>query len=197
MGRPTLPKEAGDLPAAEAEVRAVGALFPGSAQLYTGAEATEARAKATMEQVRYIHFATHGLASETAPMYSAIALARSGAEDGMLYARELLDMKLSADLVVLSACETGLGQEVRGEGILGLTWALFVAGAPSSVVSQWSVADASTSRLMVTFYEGLRSARVSKAEALRQAQLRLMRNGRHGHPLYWAPFVLVGEWRNR
>jgi CHAT domain-containing protein len=119
----------------------------------------------------------------------------------MLYGRDLLDMSLRAELIVLSACETGLGQQVRGEGIVGMTWALFVAGAPASVVSQWSHRDDSSLKLMLAFYDGLSApprggaAPPGKAKALQQAQLSLLRSAEYSHPYYWAAFVLVGDWR--
>jgi CHAT domain-containing protein len=96
-------------------------------------------------------------------------------------------------LVVLSACETGLGKEVKGEGLIGLTRAFLYAGTPSVVVSLWKVADQSTAEVMVRLYRHLKGGRMNKAEALRQAQLEVIREGRFAHPYYWAPFVLVGQ----
>jgi CHAT domain-containing protein len=203
MGRPAYEKNLSDLPATESEVKALGQLFGEQATLFMGPEASESKAKAEMGKAGYLHFATHGLLNATVPMYSAIALTKGSGNDGLLEAREIVDMELHSDMVVLSACETALGKQANGEGILGLTWALFVAGTPSSVVSQWSVDDVSTSRLMVEFYRNLRSQaaasqtpqpKVSKSEALRQAQLRLLHDKEHAHPYYWAPFILVGEW---
>jgi CHAT domain-containing protein len=114
-------------------------------------------------------------------------------EDGLLQVYEIFDLKLNADLVVLSACETGLGKEVKGEGLIGLTRAFLYAGTPSVVVSLWKVSDRSTAELMVSLYQHLKESAVSKAEALQQAQLKLIQKGRYAHPYYWAPFVLVGE----
>jgi CHAT domain-containing protein len=188
-----------DLPETEPEVRAIAALAGAGARAYTGKEASEGRARAEMGQARYVHLATHGLLNEAAPLYSALALTKGDADDGLLEARELLALDLKAEMVVLSACETGLGKGVRGEGVLGLTWALFVAGAPASVVSQWQVEDTSSSALMRSFYGRFLKPRVGPCQAraahLRAAQLQLMRDGSHGHPYYWAPFVLVGDWR--
>lgn len=199
VGRPLFGSGLKDLPATGPEVNQIAALFK-QAEVLEGEKATKKKVAADMPRMRYVHFATHGLLNETAPLYSAIALSNdSGRDDGLLEARELLDMDLHAELVVLSACQTALGQQVNGEGVLGLTWALFVAGTPSTVVTQWSVADESTSTLMVDFYRrllpGAGTEEISKAEALRQAQLRLMKEGSHKHPYYWAPFVLVGDWR--
>ena len=113
-------------------------------------------------------------------------------EDGLLQVYEIFNLKLNADLVVLSACKTGLGKEVRGEGLIGLTRAFMYAGARSLVVSLWQVADPSTAELMVKFYEQLDRA-TDKAAALRQAKLELIQAGRFAHPYYWAPFILAGE----
>jgi CHAT domain-containing protein len=111
-------------------------------------------------------------------------------------------LHLSASLVVLSACHSGEGQSEPGEGVLGFPWALFIAGAPGSIVSQWQVASDSTTRLMETFYEIVHpdggKDPSSYAEALRQAQLGLLHsNGRYAHPFYWAAFFLNGDWRNQ
>jgi CHAT domain-containing protein len=186
--------------------------------LLLGDRADRANVLAALAAARIVHLATHGLVNETNPLYSAVALSpRAGADDGRLYARDLLDLDLHANLVVLSACETALGQQVKGEGVLGLAWSLFVAGAPASVVTQWSVADESTNVLMVEFHRRV-AAGADKAEALRQAQLALLngydaRSGRlrgvggtadetpskpdrgRLHPFYWAPFVLIGNWQ--
>src|SRR5262249_45754922 len=114
---------------------------------------------------------------------------------------ELMQMDLKAELVVLSACETARGRYGAGEGVIGLTWALFVAGVPSTVVSQWKVESASTRDLMINFHRQLRAApaakgNVTKAEGLRQAALKVMKNPETSHPFYWAGFVLVGDGGN-
>src|SRR6185503_7446121 len=103
------------------------------------------------------------------------------------------NLKLNADLVVLSACETGLGKETKGEGLVGLTQAFLYAGTPSLAVSLWKVQDRSTADLMVRLYRHLNDPRFNKAEALRQAQLEMIRNGDFAHPYYWAGFVLIGQ----
>ena len=97
-------------------------------------------------------------------------------------------------MVVFSACDTGRGQQRGGEGVVGLTWAAFVAGAPTQVVSQWAVNDAATAELMKGFYAGLKREE-SKSAALRGSALALMGNQEYSHPYYWAPFVLLGDWR--
>ena len=199
FGRPQVDAGLSDLPATEREVRTIGRLFGAGAEVVTGAEASEERFKTTAARARCLHLATHGLLNEKAPFYSALALAHGAAEDGRLEARELLELDLHADLVVLSACETALGKTVRGEGVLGLPWSLFVAGTPSTVVSHWQVEDETTGMLMASFYRGMlpaaKTPALPKGQALRAAQLSLLRDKKHAHPYYWAPAVLIGDWR--
>jgi CHAT domain-containing protein len=117
--------------------------------------------------------------------------------DGLLEAREIMNMNLSADLAVLSACETANGRIAPGEGVMGMSWAFFVAGTKSMLVSQWKVNSESTSKLMVNFYQELgskhRTSRLNKATALREASLKLLKDQRYRHPFYWASFILVGN----
>jgi len=194
------------LPEAEKEVKDLRQLYGATrCKVYVGADAREERVKSEGGNYRILHFATHGFVNDRSPMYSQVVLAqvpssspplspaREGSEDGLLEAWEILNLDLQADLVVLSACETARGRVSAGEGVIGLTWGLFVAGCPTTVVSQWKVADASTRQLMVEFHRQLRAQ--SKVEALRQAQLKLMKDGKHNHPFYWAAFVLVGDGR--
>lgn len=169
---------------------------PEQVALFLGQDAKEENVKNSqaLATARRIHFATHGLISERQPQYSSLVLTLDGdtREDGLLQVYEIFNLKLQADLVVLSACQTGLGQQLKGEGIIGLTRAFMYAGAPSVVVSVWRVADASTAELMVGFYRHLDRGD-DKAEALRRAKLELMKNPRYAHPYFWAPFVLIGE----
>ncbi|HEX6622718.1 MAG TPA: CHAT domain-containing protein [Pyrinomonadaceae bacterium] len=189
------------LPEAEQEVKELGRLYGSSrSKVYTGAEAREDRVKGEAGGSRVLHFAAHATLDDAAPMYSHLALAGGGAgEDGLLEAWELMQLDLRADLAVLSACETARGHAAAGEGVIGFSWAMFVAGVPSLVVSQWKVESAGTRDLMVNFHQALlappggRKGRAGKAEALRQAALRLMRSPETGHPFYWAGFVLVGD----
>ncbi|MGH9940344.1 MAG: CHAT domain-containing tetratricopeptide repeat protein, partial [Blastocatellia bacterium] len=191
------------LPEAEAEVKALGRLYGAErSKVYVGAEAREDRAKTEAAQAGILHFATHGVLNDASPMYSYLALAPGDKnEDGLLEAWELMQLDLRADLVVLSACETARGRASAGEGVIGLTWAMFVAGAPATVVSQWKVESASTRDLMLSFHRQAQASpaaaksKVTKAEALRQAALKLMKNPETGHPFYWAGFVLVGDGR--
>ena len=145
---------------------------------------------------------TPGVLNDAAPMYSHLMLAPGDKnEDGLLEAWELMQLDLKAELAVLSACETARGRYGAGEGMIGLTWALFVAGVPTTVVSQWKVESASTRDLMVNFHRGLGSppglgkTKATKTEALRQAALKVMNNPETTHPFYWAGFVLVGDHR--
>jgi len=147
-----------------------------------------------------MHLATHAVLDDTSPMYSRIMLSSStedARQDGVLEAWELAKLDLETEMVVLSACETARGHLSDGEGVIGMSWALFIAGCPSVVVSQWKVDSARTADLMVEFHRNLlsqrnSSRRPSKSEALRQAALKLMR-GRFNHPVYWASFVLIGD----
>ena len=189
----------GPLPEAEHEVEALRRLYGASrSKVYVGAEAREDRVKNEAGQAAILHFATHGIFNDASSMYSHLALAQGDTnEDGLLEAWELMRLDLKADLVVLSACETARGRFGAGEGIIGLTWALFVAGAPSAVVSQWKVESASARDLMLGFHHQLRApasvkAKGTKAEALRRAAMKVMKNPETRHPFYWAGFVLVG-----
>jgi CHAT domain-containing protein len=189
------------LPAAEEEVKAVGRLYGVSrSKVYIGAEAREDRVKSEAGNARILHFATHAMLNNASPMYSHLALAEGNTrEDGLLEAWELMQLNLHADLAVLSACETARGRIGAGEGMIGLSWAMFIAGVPSIVVSQWKVESAGTRDLMVDFHHALISpaatgrAKPTKTEALRQAALKLMKNPETNHPFYWAGFVLVGD----
>jgi CHAT domain-containing protein len=184
------------LPDAEREVRDVARLFPPhEARVYTGAAALESRAKAAAPQFSIIHFATHAVLDDTNPMYSYLRLGRSDADDGLLETWEMMRLDLHARLAVLSACDTGRGVVHPGEGLLGMSWALFVAGCPSTIVSKWRVESRTTAALMIDFYRvWLRShARFARAEALRQARLQCLRDVEHRHPYYWSAFVLVGS----
>jgi CHAT domain-containing protein len=176
---------------AESVMRRAG---PGS-RLFTGEEASEKRAKTEqLDRFRVIHFATHGLISQQAPLRSALVLSagQAGEEDGFLQAREVCQLKLSCDLVVLSACRTARGRVLAGEGVEGLASAFFYAGARSVVASLWDVTDAGTATFMTSFYDHLSTGR-SKSEALREAKLDLLRNPGTAAPRDWAPFVLIGE----
>jgi CHAT domain-containing protein/Tfp pilus assembly protein PilF len=184
------------LPESRREVEGIARLFPpGSARLYLGGDASEKNVKDNplLREARWIHFAVHGFLNEERPEYSGLLLARGDdpEDNGLLQVYEIFNLELTADLVVLSACDTALGKNVRGEGLLGVSRALLYAGAASVVVSLWQVSDASSSDLMVRFYRHLNEGG-EKAEALRLSKLELIREGK-SHPYHWAAFTLVGQ----
>jgi len=170
-----------------------------SAEIYLRNAATEENVKRAgeLKKFNYVHFATHGFIDENKPDLSSLILTQDNdsGEDGFLQATEIFNLDLNSDLVVLSACQTGLGKLVRGEGLVGLTRAFMYAGTPSVLVSLWSVSDISTATLMGEFYKNLIINKLGKTEALRKAQLTLMSDEKYAHPFYWAPFVLIGDWR--
>lgn len=201
------------LPYSRSEVEQILHLFPNSAVAFVGAEATEERVKALAADSRILHFATHGMIDGRVPLDSALALAvprpdNTGGENGLLQAWEIHErLQLDADLVVLSACSSGLGAERRGEGLIGLTRAFHYAGARSVAASLWNINDRSTAELMVRFYRHLKSGK-PKDEALRAAQIELIRapipsRGVDGRPIeldarspyHWAAFQIFGDWQ--
>lgn len=155
--------------------------------------------KTKLDQYRIIHFATHGLLNSQHPTLSGIVLSlydeQGRAIDGFVRAHEVYNLKLNAELVVLSACRTALGKEIKGEGLVGLTRGFMYAGTPSVVASLWDVRDQATSELMSRFYENMFKNRKRPAAALREAQVSMWREKRWATPYYWAGFVLQGEWR--
>lgn len=182
------------LPGALAEAQEIATFF--DTQAITGTAATEERIKQQMVSPQILHLATHGLLEYGLPGESAvrdlpgaIALTPSNGEDGLLTAAEIYDMNLNAELVVLSACDTGRGR-ITGDGVVGLSRAFISAGTPSVVVSLWSVPDAPTADLMVAFYGQLQQGQ-DKAQALRQAMLNTM--AEYPEPKDWAAFTLIGE----
>lgn len=185
------------LPASAREVARIASLYSGSALKFFAGEASESNVKhnPAVAAVERLHFATHAQPDERHPELSGLVLAPGeGSDDGFLQAHEIFNLRLSADLVVLSACQTALGKEVTGEGLVGLTRAFFYAGVPSVIVSLWNVVDGPTPDLMLSFYENL-DRLGSRARALRQAKLALISRSGYAHPAYWAPFVLAGEYR--
>ena len=147
---------------------------------------------------RVIHVATHGLLNAERPQFTGVVLSLVGnkTHDGFVRTDEVFNLRLGSPLVMLSACETGLGREKRGEGVMGLTRAFMYAGAPTVGVSLWSVADKSTADLMTDFYKRLLSTGegTTSSGALRSAQLAMISGKKYSAPFYWAPFVLVGDW---
>ncbi len=160
------------------------------------------RATATnpqLSQYRIVHFATHGILDSQNPELSGVVLSlvneKGKSQNGFLRLNEIFNLNLPAELVVLSACETGLGQEVKGEGLVGLTRGFMYAGAPRVLVSLWSVDDEGTSELMSRFYKKMLQEKLQPAAALRAAQIEMLQNPQWKEPYYWAPFTLQGEWK--
>jgi CHAT domain-containing protein/Tfp pilus assembly protein PilF len=186
------------LPSSRREVDDLRRLFPEGSRVYVGGEATEDRAKSDVREASLLHFACHGLADESSPLDSALALTmpadwKPGQPNGLLQAWEIFEqVRVDADLVTLSACGTALGKEMSGEGILGLTRAFQYAGARSVLASLWAVRDDSTADLMGRFYTHLRDGKTKDA-ALRAAQVEMIRRGTR--PGGWAAFQLVGDWQ--
>jgi CHAT domain-containing protein len=197
VGNPTMPSIAlkpGEKPiqlpsllGAEREAQAIAPLLKTKA--ITGSQATESAIAQKMTQARFIHLATHGLLDDNRGLGSAIALTPGGKDDGLLTAEEILDMKINADLVVLSACDTGRGR-ITGDGVIGLSRSLISAGVPSVMVSLWAVDDGSTAFLMTEFYQNLQQG-LDKATALRKAMLTA--KDKYSNPLQWSAFTLIGE----
>ena len=188
LGNPDLGDPSYDLPGAGREARAV-ASGQKKASVLLRAEATESAVKTHGGEFRYLHFASHGTFDPEAPLTSALLLAGDGANDGRLTVAELYDLSLNADLVTLSACETGLGTITDGDDVVGFTRGFLYAGASSIVASLWQVEDVATSKLMQAFYKSLVDA--DKRAALRSAQLSV-RDNHNAHPLFWAAFQLTG-----
>jgi CHAT domain-containing protein/tetratricopeptide (TPR) repeat protein len=206
------------LPFTRTEVDAIAKLYPEDSEVFIGEAATEERAKETARNRRYLHFACHGVLDENFPINSGLVLSvppdpKEGQDDGVLQAWEIIEkVRLDADLVTLSACETGLGKEEGGEGLVGLTRAFQYAGARSVLASLWAVSDESTADLMSRFYGHLKAGE-AKVDALRAAQLEMIGGARQtgsnqtremggiaarsasntAHPFRWAAFQLVGD----
>jgi CHAT domain-containing protein len=152
-----------------------------------------------LSHYRYVHFATHGLLNSVHPELSGLVLSLVNedgeAQDGFLLSHEIFNLKIPAEMVVLSACETGIGKEIHGEGLVSLTRGFMYAGAPRVVVSFWSVSDLGTTELMVRFYQKILKDNMPPAAALRAAQLSILGDKRWASPYYWGSFTLQGEWR--
>jgi CHAT domain-containing protein/tetratricopeptide (TPR) repeat protein len=187
---------------AREEVEGIASLYPQNAlKIYLGEDATESKFKVKeISDYKMIHFATHAMIDEEIPRRSIVILSADAKEgaDGVLQMHEIWNLNLNAELVVLSACQTGLGKLVSGEGMISLMRAFFYAGAKNVVVSLWNVDDKSTADLMKSFYIHMKNGK-SQSESLRQAKLDMIRTAKSGSgyaaykdPYYWAPFVLVG-----
>jgi CHAT domain-containing protein len=152
-----------------------------------------------LSNYRYVHFATHGYLDTSRAGLSAIVLSlvdeNGKPQDGFLRTHDIYNLKLPAELVVLSACETGLGKDVKGEGLEGLTRGFMYAGARRVIVSLWNVNDKATAALMQRLYVGMLKKKMTPAAALRAAQMEMLRVKQWESPYYWAPFLMQGEWR--
>ena len=207
VGNPTMPtvtlspgeppQQLPALPGAAKEAIAIAPLL--NTQAIIGNQGTKAAIVQKMSNARIIHLATHGILDDLRGIGSAIALAPDpgkppqdelGRANGLLTAEEVLDMKLNAELVVLSACDTGRGK-ITGDGVIGLSRSFISAGVPSIIVSLWSVPDAPTAELMTEFYKNWQVKKLDKAQSLRQAMLSIMKD--HPNPRDWAAFTLIGE----
>lgn len=159
----------------------------------------EAVLRPELGEYRYVHFATHGVLDSERPGLSSLVLStvddKGKPQDGFLRANDIYNLKLPAELVVLSACQTGLGKEIKGEGLVGLTRGFMYAGAARVVVSLWNVNDKATAELMTRFYERMLKQGERPAAALRAAQVEMWRQQQWKSPYYWAAFTMQGEWR--
>jgi CHAT domain-containing protein/Flp pilus assembly protein TadD len=188
------------LPRSREEVQSITALYAPRAEAFLGENATEERAKSLGKDIPLIHFACHAILNERFPLDSALVLTipehpKEGQENGLLQAWEIFEkVRIDADLVTLSACDSGLGKEMGGEGLIGLTRAFQYAGARSVLASLWKVEDQSTAELMRRFYQYLKAG-TTKDEALRLAQIDLIHSPAFSSPKDWASFELIGDWK--
>ena len=152
-----------------------------------------------LAQYRIIHFATHGLADSKRPELSGLVLSmvdrKGNPQDGFLGLEDIYNLKLPVDMVVLSGCQTALGREITGEGLISMTRGFMYAGASRVVASLWNVDDLATSELMAEFYRAMERDKMRPAAALRKAQIALWKQKSWHSPYYWAAFQIQGEWR--
>ncbi|GAB4488807.1 MAG: CHAT domain-containing protein [Raineya sp.] len=186
------------LPGTEKEVQAIAAVCREKKFKVNTLLRQEAKEQALkflqLDKLSVLHFATHGLINEDSPELSQIFLGKSEEEDGNLFAGEIFNLRLNADLVTLSACEVGLGKLSKGEGLIGLGRAFLYAGAKNLLLSLWRVSDESTARLMILFYtQKLANNNNSYAQALREAKLQLLQEKDYAKPYYWAAFLILGR----
>jgi CHAT domain-containing protein len=188
----------GRLLASRSEALRIAALVPDADLALDFAADRERLAAPNLSAYRLLHLASHGYLDDAQPELSGLVLslvAPDGtARDGFVPVQDVYRLRLSADLVVLSACRTGLGRELAGEGLIGLVRAFMYAGARRVVASLWKVDDEATGELMVRFYRGMFERHLAPAAALREAQLEIRAIPRWSHPFYWAGFVLYGDW---
>jgi CHAT domain-containing protein len=182
------------------EARAIAELVPAEARYVAQGFAASRSQVISMDlaEYRFLHFATHGLVDSRYPVLSALVLSRyderGDLQDGLLRLYDIAGLELNADLVVLSACNTALGREISGEGLIGLAQGFMYAGARSLLVSLWQVSDRATAELMTRFYQNMLRQDLAPAQALRAAQISLAAERRWSHPYFWGAFVLLGDW---
>lgn len=189
------------LPEAEQEVSSIAKAFDEkNSRVFIGRDASEKGFKTLAPIYSIVHLATHGVIDNGQPLYSHLLLTKTEGDpenDGRLEARQIMDMNLNADLAVLSACETANGKISPGEGVMGISWAFFVSGTRSLLVSQWRINSASTSDLMSKFYINLNpknsETNRKKAQALRDSTVSMIKDPRYRHPFFWAGFVMIGS----
>ncbi|MGD1903624.1 MAG: CHAT domain-containing protein [Geitlerinemataceae cyanobacterium] len=188
VGNPTMPDNLSPLEGAESEARAIAQIL--NTQPLTGNDATEAKIRSNITKSRVVHLATHGTFDERDGLRSAIAFAPTADLDGWITSKELLELDMNAEMVVLSACSTGRGR-ITGDGVVGLSRSLVASGAASVVVSLWDVDDGATEALMSSFYDAWARTNLDKAQALRVAMLETMED--YPHPFFWSAFTFIGE----
>jgi CHAT domain-containing protein len=183
----------GPLPFADDELQAIQRTFPRNAEVLSGAQARESLLRrADLGRFSVLHFATHGLVSEANPSRSGLLFSPEPEQDGVLQMGEIYGLGLRTDLVVLSACQTALGREITGEGILGLTRAFFYGGSRAVMATLWNLNDRFAAEFVDRFYRELREG-TSSEDALRRAKLAYLSDARYQHPFYWSSLVLAGD----
>jgi CHAT domain-containing protein len=189
------------LPFSRREAEAIAQIVPtkDTFKALDFAASTEKATGGNLADYKIVHFATHGLLNSKNPALSGLILslvnARGEPQNGFLRLNDIYNLRLNSDLVVLSACQTALGKDIRGEGLIGLTRGFMYAGAPRVVASLWKVDDAATAELMKRFYQNMLNKKLRPAEALRAAQIEMSKDERFKSPYFWAAFTLQGEWR--
>jgi CHAT domain-containing protein len=188
------------LASSEQELRNIFAMFSKSGQRAKasmwGCASKNNFANDSISNYKYIHLATHGFVNSEKPELSGIQFSQSSTDDGVMYSGNVYNLTLKCDLLALSACETGLGKIMRGEGIVGLTRAFLYSGASNLLVSLWKVSDSSTSQMMVEFYRQMllkENIELNYAELLQKAKQMLILDKNFSRPYYWAPFILIGD----
>lgn len=199
--RETKPTDFPPLANNQKEVNQIAKLFWG--QSLTGTEATEAEFKKNAHRPRILHFAMHAFLNDCSPLLAGLVFdlqslnalpdSSSGENDGLLYAYEIYNLRLNAELTVLSACNTGNGQLAQGEGVMSLARAFKYAGCPNVLTSLWQADDHATAQIMEDFYLNMQKSGMGKDEALRQAKLTYLQANAHNHPFFWGAFVLIGD----